>query len=148
VFETGVVPRAALPACGFLQISDPERFARSGRVPWFLLDRFTEVTDAYLRGLRQDPDGEAHALVDPLVVLERGARPQRPLPPFLATCGTWDHLRDDTRRLQAAVQRLGGRCEARYYENEPHAFQAFVVRASARRHWRDTFHFLDGLFAR
>src|SRR5262249_35146502 len=27
VFETGVVPRAVLPACGLLQVSDPERFA-------------------------------------------------------------------------------------------------------------------------
>ena len=42
-------------------------------------------------------------LADPLLLLERGHAPERPLPPFFAPCGTWDVLIDDTRRLATSV---------------------------------------------
>ena len=57
--------------------------------------------------------------------------------------GTADPLLDDTRRLHAALRARGAVSEVKYYPGEPHAFHAFVFRESAKRHWRDTFAFLD-----
>jgi acetyl esterase len=148
VFDTGVVPRAVLPACGILQVTDPLRFREmySGKLSPFLLDRIIESSDAYLPAL-DDADG-ALDLANPLLVFERGDRPVRTVPPFFAICGTADPLLDDTRRLAAAMGRMGCRCEARYYERELHAFHAFVVRRAARRAWRDTFTFLEATLDR
>lgn len=142
VFDTGVVPRAVFAACGVLQVSDPERFLRRKRLREFVHDRLAEIADAYFHkcSLR---DRAAYDLADPLVLLERGVAPKRPLPPFFAPCGTKDPLLDDTRRLAAALQRLGGVCTARYYPGELHAFHAFLFRRQARECWRELFRFLD-----
>jgi acetyl esterase len=142
VFATGVVPRAALPACGILQVSDVERFMRRRKLPIWLTDRLIEVSDAYLAHVDVAMPG-ALDLADPLVVLERGHKPARPLPPFFASVGTRDPLLDDTRRLKAALDRLGVECEARFYDGELHAFHALVFRENARRCWNDTYSFLD-----
>jgi acetyl esterase len=142
VFELGVQPKAVLPACGVLQVSDPERFVRERKVGNFIADRLAEVADSYLHGHRKSELSRLE-LADPLLVLERGERPERPLPPFFATCGTGDVLIDDSHRLERALQRLGVDCEARYYDGELHAFHAFVFLPNARRCWRDTFEFLE-----
>lgn len=142
VYDTGVQPRAVMPACGYLQISDPERFVRAKRISAFVADRLAEVTDAYFHGHRR-ASAEEVELADPLLILERGACPDRPLPPFFASCGTWDVLKADTRRLKEALDRLRVRCDARFYPGEPHAFHAFAFRANARRWWRDHYAFLD-----
>ena len=141
VFDTGVVPRAVLPACGILQVSDTERFGRRKKLSRFLLDRLTEVEHAYLAGWTNPGPGELD-LADPLLVFERGEKPDRPLPPFFAPVGTADPLLDDTRRLKIALDRLGVPCEARYYKGEGHAFHAFVFRKAARLCWTDGFEFL------
>ena len=142
VFETGVVPHAALPACGIFQVSDVARFRRRRKLPDFLFDRLHEVEHAYLGSAEPHPEGRVD-LADPLLVLERGEPPARPLPPFFLPVGTGDILLDDTRRLKAALDALGVRCEARYYPGERHAFHAFVMREAARRCWRDSYAFLD-----
>ncbi len=138
VFDTGLRPSAVLPACGLLQVSDVDRYVRSGAVSRFVGDRLREVEDGYQPG----PSGSARDLADPLVMLERGEAPARPLPPFFAGVGTADVLEGDTRRLKTALDRLGVPCEARYYEGEIHAFHAMVWRRNAKRFWRDTFAFL------
>jgi acetyl esterase len=140
VFDTGVVPKVVLPACGILQVSDTDRFLRRKRLPAWVMDRLHEVSDSYLH--RADAT-HGLELADPLLLLERGERPQRPLPPFFAAVGTRDPLLDDTRRLKHALDHLGVECEARYYEGEPHAFHAIVFRPNARRCWADTYDFLD-----
>ncbi len=143
VFEAGVVPRAVLPACGLHQVSDPGRFRR--RKPGlsrFVADRIEEVAHAYL-GHPTPPSSPALDLADPVRLFESDAPLARPLPPFLLTCGTADPILDDTRRLHAALAARGADAEARYYPGEPHAFHAFVFRESARRHWADTFEFLE-----
>jgi acetyl esterase len=142
VFELGIVPRAGVPMCGILQVSDTGRFARRRRLPRFIADRLEEVTEAYLCGHEQATP-EALELADPLCLLERGAPPDRPLPPFFAAVGTRDPLLDDTRRLEVALGRLGVPCETRYYPGELHAFHALVFRPNARDCWRRTFGFLD-----
>jgi acetyl esterase len=146
-WDTGVLPRAVLAACGVLQVSDPARFWRRKRLSRFVIDRFEEVTESYLGSAAAAPAAERE-LADPLLVLERGIPPARPLPAFFAPVGTADPLLDDTRRLDRALKRLGVPCEARYYPGEPHAFHAFVFRERARECWRHAFEFLERTLGR
>jgi len=143
VFDTGVVPRATLPACGVFQVSDMERYARrKPNFPTFVLDRFREMQDGYL-GTDPVAHGDRLDLADIVSWLERGEAPARPLPPFFLPVGTKDPLLDDTRRLDAALRALGGTSDARYYKGGLHAFHAFVFLESARQCWRDQFDFLE-----
>lgn len=138
-WDLGITPRAVVPACGVLQVSDPDRFARrKPHLAPFLRDRLREVAEAYLGGAEGNLE-----LADPLLLLERGEPPARPLPPFFVAVGTRDPLLDDSRRLKAALDRLGVPCEIRYYPGELHAFHALVWREHARSCWRETFAFLD-----
>jgi acetyl esterase len=143
VFDCGVRPVAALPACGILQVSQTERFHERKAMPTWIADRLLEVTSSYLPWLKDGSAGPSHDLADPLVVLEQGLPPDRPLPPFFVPVGTRDPLLDDSRRLKAALDRLGVPCEAHYYPGEVHAFHALVWRDNAKRCWRDTFAFLN-----
>ncbi|MGZ3440424.1 MAG: alpha/beta hydrolase [Polyangia bacterium] len=146
VFDAGVVPRACLPMCGMLQVSDPARFARCKKLPRFIADRIDEVAEAYLFGHEHATPDELE-LADPLRVIERGDKPERPLPPFFAAVGTADPVLDDTRRLEAALARAGVPAEVHYYPREPHAFHALVFRKHARACWRATFAFLERTLA-
>ncbi len=134
VFETGVVPRAILPACGALQVSDPARLG--GDLPFFARDVLAHMERAYL-------GNGAGPLADPLRVLEDAPSADRPLPPFYAPVGTADPLLDDTRRLAAALERRGVRCEARYFPGEVHAFHALLWRRAARECWREMLAFAE-----
>ena len=143
LFESNVRPRAVVPACGMLQVSDPGRFLRrKSTLGTFVNDRISEVSSAYLDGAINDSPTSLE-LADPLVVLERGLAPARPLPPFFIPVGTKDPVLDDSRRLKAALDRLGASSEIRFYEGEIHAFHAFVWRKNAQQCWKDTFTFLD-----
>ncbi len=144
IFETGLVPRATLAACGILQVSDSARFGRRRQLPPWILDRLVEVETAYL----PEP-ARAHGfeLADPLLVLEGGVKAVRPIPPFFVPCGTKDPILDDSRRLASALSALGVTNELRVYQGEPHAFHAFVWRQNAKDHWRDTFRFLGEILA-
>ena len=139
-FDTNVVPKAVVPACGMFQVSDADRFARrkAGFSP-FVADRLREVQHAYLG---PSPDLASIDLADPLVYLERGFTASRPMPPFFVPVGTKDPLLDDTRRLVRALTKMGGVAEEAYYPGEVHAFHAFVMRQAARKCWADTFAFL------
>lgn len=149
VFETGIVPRAVLPACGMHQVTDAGRFSRRKRaLPRFIADRLEEVAEAYLGAGRGHAHVEGkHDLADPVVFFERGLPPARPLPPFFLPVGTADPILDDTRRLATALRALGVDVDERYYDGEIHAFHAFVFRPKARLHWRDTYAFLDRVLA-
>jgi len=139
-------PRAVLPACGILQVSDPERFRRrKATLPAFTHDRIIEVAEAYI-GAAPKHDPSYLELADPLLLLERGERPHRPLPPFFVAIGTKDPLLDDSRRLKAALDKLETPCEIRYYPGEVHAFHALLWRENARLCWRHTFQFLTNTF--
>ncbi len=143
VHETGLVPRAVAPACGVFQVSDQRRFARRKRhLSRFVFERMAEVETGYLTEPLESY-GPTLDLADPLVWLERGEAPARPLPPFFIPVGTRDPLLDDTRRLAAAIERLGGVAEPRYYEGGIHAFHAFVFLEQARELWRHKLAFLD-----
>lgn len=138
IFRLNVVPRAVLPLCGILQVSDVARFARRRPMPNLLLDRMEEVRESYIGGRAPG----SHDLADPLLLLEEGPRIARPFPAVFSSVGTKDPLLDDTRRLHAALVRLGVDSEIRYYPGEMHAFQAMVFRHQARRFWQDAYDFL------
>jgi acetyl esterase len=139
-YATGVVPKAVVPACGVFQVSDMERLRRRkpGMSP-FIADRLAEVEAAYLGGAGTS----SRDLANPLLVLERGEKPSRPLPPFFLPVGTRDPLLPDTRRMAIALRNLGAVAEDAYYPGELHAFHALVMRQAAQKCWRDTFAFLD-----
>ncbi len=133
VFDANVPLRGVLPACGLLQVSDCERFARRKKLPVYVFDRIEEVSRSYLGGRTQGVD-----LADPLVVLESDAVAERQLPPFFTFVGTRDPVLDDTRRLHAALMKRGVRCEVQYFPGELHAFHAFTWRPAAASCWRDS----------
>ncbi|MBS2019401.1 MAG: alpha/beta hydrolase [Deltaproteobacteria bacterium] len=140
-FETGIVPKAVVPACGVFQVSDMDRLRR--RKPTmspFVFDRLREVEAAYLGS---GPHAVSLDLADPVTVFERKEPPARPLPPFFLPVGTKDPLLPDTRRLADALRAAGAVAEDRYYAGELHAFHALVMRKAARECWKDTFRFLD-----
>lgn len=139
IFATRVVPRATLPACGLLQVTDVERLARRRHLPAFIVDRLVEVTENYLP---VEVAGSSLDMADPVCVLERREPPARSLPPFFIPCGTKDPILDDTRRLGRAVAALGARADVKIYPGEMHAFHALMWRAHAKQCWADTHAFL------
>lgn len=148
VFDTGLVPRAALAFCGLLEVSRPERFHARRPLPRWIDGMIRDAAASYLHGHARS-DAAALALADPLRVLEDcaglPAEPhfERPLPAFFAPVGTRDPLLDDTRRLEKALAALSVPCEARYYPGGIHAFHALLWDPAARRCWRDALAFLD-----
>jgi acetyl esterase len=143
VFDTKVVPKAVLPACGLLQVSEPERFPRKWpHISSMAYDQIVMIEREYL-ARRGDLPERTFELADPLLVLEGTNVPQRPLPAFFVACGTRDPLVDDARRLEKALHARGATCELELYPRELHAFHAMIMRKSARRCWRDTFAFLE-----
>ena len=139
-FDTGLRPRALLPMCGMLQVSDSGRFARRRpQLSSFLVDRMNEVAHGYLLPGTADPELE---LADPLRVLESDRVPDHAWPPTFAGVGTKDPLLDDTRRLRRALERRAVPVDVRYYPGELHAFHALVFRRNARLAWADLFAFL------
>ncbi len=143
VWQTGVVPVAAIPACGLLQVTDPWRFARRRRLRQVVADRIEEVSEAYLGA----PRSELTELADPLVIVEHGGAPGRPLPPMYVPVGMRDPLLDDSRRLGAAMARRGVRCDVDVFPNQIHAFHAMLWMDDARACWRTTHRFLNDVFA-
>ena len=80
------MPRAVIPMCGMLQVSDWQRFARRRPLSKFLEDRLCETAEAYL-GADASQHGDSAELADPLLLLERGDPTERPLPPMFAGVG-------------------------------------------------------------
>jgi acetyl esterase len=136
-WDTGIVPRAVALGCGILQVSDPGRFKRRGKYPFWIADMVEDIHRSYLRHRTEGVE-----LADPLCVLERGEKPDRPLPAVLSFVGTRDPVLDDTRRIGPALERLGVVHEERYYPGEYHAFHAVVSSRAARECWRDQLRFL------
>jgi acetyl esterase len=138
VFDTGLVPKAVIPMCGILQVSDAERFVRKKpHMRRLVADRLAETERGYLAGQ------QGALLADPLTVLETSGIPVRPLPPMYAAVGTRDPLLDDTRRLGAALARRGVHHQIAYFPNEIHAFHAFTFRKTSQECWRQQLAFLD-----
>jgi acetyl esterase len=138
VWDTGIVPKAVVPTSAIFQVSDAARFGRRRQMPRVVSWVLEGVGKAYLH----QANGTSLDFADPLCAFERGTAPDRPLPAFFAAVGTQDPLLDDTRRLEAALRKLGAPVEARYYPGAMHVFHTAVWRRRARGYWRDAFEFL------
>lgn len=146
VFDCGVMPRAVLPFCAMLQVTETDRFSKRRKMPRWIDGMIRDAGASYLHG-HPSVRSEGTALADPLVAIENAAQGavafDRAVPPFFAPVGTRDPLLDDTRRLEKALAALNVPCEARYYPGGIHAFHALVWDPAARRCWRDALAFLD-----
>jgi acetyl esterase len=130
------VPRVVLPACGFLDLTHPERFTAAHP---FVRERIRVICEAYL-----PQAGEPAApceLASPLLVLEHAAPPARPFPACFAIVGGRDPVRDDSLRLARALDRLGVPHEVRVYPGGLHAFHAWGLTQRARQAWGDQLRF-------
>ncbi len=145
VLGTGVSPIACIPACGILQVSDTDRYRRRGTIAKWVTTQIEACERVYLDGAELGQGGSD--LADPLLVIESGAQPHRPLPPFFVPIGTRDPLLDDSRRLERALQERHVRVEAKYYKGGIHAFHAVPTMKTASRCWQDKFDFLDSVLA-
>ena len=141
-----LTPRAVVPVCGFLQVSNPDRLNRSNQLSSFAKDKIAEASEAYLP---EDHAGTRTTtlLADPLLFLEGPRHPVRELPPFFTAVGTADPLLEDTRRLEAALLSRGSTVEARYYGSEKHSFHAFFWRKAAHDFWKASIDFLGNLLS-
>jgi len=143
LWERCIVPKAVLPACGLLQVSDKERFSKNNQLPVWVSDRIEEICESYLPKEAMSPS--SLELADPLLIVESGRQPVTNLPPMFLSCGGRDPVLSDTQRLELALRAMGVECEARYYPDGHHAFHAMLWREDARQHWSDAFSFLSNV---
>ncbi|HXA47890.1 MAG TPA: alpha/beta hydrolase [Burkholderiaceae bacterium] len=143
LFGRGVRPVAALLYYGFLQTSRPERYRQSGTsllVTQLSARIATDAAHSYLGRFASQPDA-AHALADPLCVVEQMTAAAN-LPPLFIAAGLSDPVAPDSQRLEQALQRLQSPHVAHYYPGETHAFHLMFWRKQAQHCWRDSFEFL------
>ncbi len=139
IFEEDYAPKAVVPFCGILQVSEPDRLLQEP-IWFFERDAILSCAELYL----PNEVSVSAALADPLKVIE-SQTPDRPLPPFFVSVGTSDRLLPDSRRLALALEDRAVPHRARYFDREIHAFQALVFRRAARECWRDLFAYLNEL---
>jgi len=139
LWSRAIRPSAVAALCGILQVSDPERITTKKKMNRWIRDRVKEPAMGYLP---LDPNVDA-SMANPLVILESAGKPRRKLPPFLISVGTKDPILDDSRRLAAALERLGVPHEAHYYPGALHAFQTMVWDSQAKDYWKTQEKFLN-----
>ncbi len=139
VRETGVLPKAVVPACGIFDVSGAGSLAEGQS--HFNKMRIMEVPEYLLGGAKPLPEGGLD-LADPLVVLENQPTLHEDLPDCFLPIGGHDPLIPDSERLLSAWRGLGGNAEMKTYGKEGHAFHALVWRPLARECWQDTLRFL------
>ena len=106
--DISVSERPSRPT-GFLDLESLEHYETHPRLSSRLKDLLLHAAASYV-GLDVRAGAAAAPLASPLLVLERAAQLDRPLPPFFADAGTRDPLLGDSRRLKAAIERHGGTC--------------------------------------
>ncbi len=141
VYDANIPLRATVATYPFADLTETARYlAHPKMAPWakgMLVDAAISYVGADVaRGAKAFP------LASPLVLLEEGKAPERPLPPFFASVGTKDPLLSQSKRLKAALDKLGVPCELMVSPGEVHGFDAMVWRPAARLKWRRTHAFL------
>jgi acetyl esterase len=146
LFEADVKLRAIIATYGFLDLESLEHYEQHPRLPQSLKDLVLHAACSYV-GIDVRAGAAAAPMASPLLVLERTAEVDRPLPPFFADVGTRDPLLGDSRRLKAALERHGGACELHIVPGQIHGYDALVWRKPARDKWRRVHDFLRPLMA-
>jgi acetyl esterase len=135
--------RSVMPTYGLLDLTDLDRLRRWRPLPTHLWVQIHHAAESYLG--EPLPLAAARApLANPLAVIERLSPAEAAgLPPFFLSCGTKDPLLDDTRRLHAALGRLGVSSELVVHPGEIHGYDALFWRPAARDKWRRQLAFLE-----
>jgi len=140
VFDSGVTPKAILPLCGFLQVSEPERFDAIGNgLHPLVRDRMASVTRSYLEGADEEHGLD---LANPLLLLESDRHLDRAFPPAFVSCGDRDPILDDSLRLARALEHRAIEHTLRIDPGELHGFQVVIITKAAARHWAHAIAFL------
>jgi acetyl esterase len=141
LFDAKVALRAVVATYGFLDLEAVIRYRKHPRLAPMLKDLALCAAASYV-GLDVRAGCAASPLASPLVLLERCAELDRPLPPFFADVGTRDVLLNDSRRLKMAVERLGSSCELHVVPGAIHGYDALPWRRASREKWRRVHAFL------
>ena len=136
IFARNLPIRLVIPACGLLQVSDPQRYTEKKKISGFVRSRIMAVSKRYLQG-------QKHPLADPILLLESELPPKRPLPPMMSFVGTKDPILDDTRRLETALRRRDIPHEVVYYPKAVHGFHLAVWTKNAKDCWKRQLDFID-----
>lgn len=136
IFDLNLPIKAVLPICGFLQVSNPQRYTKKEKLSLFIKSRISAISKRYLQGKR-------HPLADPILPLESNLEPKRPLPPMMAFVGTKDPVLDDTRRLEAVLKKRGVIHEITYVPKGIHGFHLAIWRPRAIASWQAQIRFLN-----
>lgn len=142
LYERELRIRAVLPIYGLLDLHNMDRFAVHPKLSKFVKMELRTAGVSYL-----GPEVAAAAtradLASPLrLLMDPPGEGARALPPFFAAVGTADPLLDDSRRLQAALEKRGIPCELAIYPGEIHGFNAMVWRPAAKAKWKAVIDFL------
>jgi acetyl esterase len=146
LYDADVNLRAVVATYGFLDLESIDHYENHPRLSSRLKDMVHHAAASYV-GLDVRAGCAAAPMASPLLVLERAAKLDRPLPPFFADAGTRDPLLGDSRRLQAAIERHGGTCKLHIVPGEIHGYDAMVWRSPAREKWRTVHTFLEPLMS-
>jgi len=141
IFQRRMDLAGILPACGFLQVSDPGHRGTRG----WMRERMFQISGDYLGPAARTP--RELELADVVSFLEVAPPPVVPLPPLFAICGGADPVLGDTERLSPAWRALGGQADHRVYPRGVHAFHAFLWTGAARAAWADQHAFNDKVLA-
>ncbi len=133
-------PIAALPLYGMIDVSALERLKKP-HMPHYIWAQLRHAAEAYLgKDFETRAAGEPWA--SPLRILESKTSAEG-IPPMFTCIGTADPLLRDSRRLGAALTRLGIKNEVVIAPGELHAYNAFTWRPAAKEAWKRTFAFLN-----
>jgi acetyl esterase/lipase len=141
VFDAGVALRAVVSTYGFLDLTYLDRYLANPKIPLWAKAMLYDAAKCYV-----GPDARTMArsvpLANPLLLIEKGEKPARPLPPFFIAVGTRDPLMRCSKRLKAALDERGTECMLHVSPGEIHGFDAMVWRPRAREKWRAVHGFL------
>ncbi|MFO0679249.1 MAG: alpha/beta hydrolase [Polyangiaceae bacterium] len=153
LFDAKIALRGVVATYGYLDLSDVDRLVANPKLPRWTKHLLVDAARSYL-GARPGEKAKGLPLASPLVLLEEladaradGGRPGRAVPPFFVSCGTRDPLLPHSKRLKAALDRLGAPCELLVAPGEIHGYDAMVWRPHARTKWQRTHAFLGRTMA-
>jgi acetyl esterase len=141
VFDAEIPLRAVVATYGFLDLGHTDEYLKHPRMSRWTKSLLLDAARSYV-GHDVRSAVKAFPLTSPLRIIEAGA-PDRPLPPFFASVGTRDPLFRCSKRLKAALDRLGTECELHVSPGEIHGYDAFVWRPQARAKWIAAAAFLE-----
>ena len=133
-----VKPRAVIPFYGLLEVANLERLRAKRRMPPHIWSQLQHAAESYLG---RDFRTRVAEWANPLTLIE--ALPAgTALPAFFSICGTKDPLLSDSKRLHAALERIGAQSELVVAPGEIHAYNVLFWRPAAKDAWRRTWAFL------